>query len=150
MGSYRSARRQTRAYEFGRRHPRLTVVIVGVALAGVIAVCAFQIRHGAYLGRGWAIAASAGMATAAVLGAAALINSKRHSPALGRFRMAWLVLGLLSTSSIGYPWAAGPRGPAGGYGCAELMSTSASVLGRICPPRRQPGRRRRSAPRRAR
>jgi hypothetical protein len=81
VGSYRSARRQTRAYEFGRRHPRLTVVIVGVALAGVIAVCAFQIRHGAYLGRGWAIAASAGMATAAVLGAAALSNSKRHSPA---------------------------------------------------------------------
>ncbi len=109
-GSHRSARRQERAYEFGRRHPRLTGVIFCVFLAGLIAICAEQIRHGTYLGGGWLIAVLAGMASAAVLTAAALISSRRHNPASGRFERAWLVLGVMSVSAIGYPFPLGPYG----------------------------------------
>lgn len=104
MSSHRRARSQDRAREFGRGHPRLTLVIVGAALTGVVAICAVQLRHGVYLGRGWLIGALAGMAAAAALAAAAVISDRRHSPAAGRFRMAWLVLGLLSASAIRYPF----------------------------------------------
>jgi hypothetical protein len=111
VGSRRSARHQERAREFGRRHPRLALVIGGAALAGVIAICAFQLSHGAYLGRGWVISAVAGMAAAVVLSAAALIRNLRHGPALGRLEIAWLALGVLSASAIRYPF---PQGPYGG------------------------------------
>jgi hypothetical protein len=110
VGSRRSARHQERAREFGRRHPRLALVIGGAALAGVLAICAFQLGHGAYLGRGWVIAAVAGMAAAVVLSAAALIRDLRHGPALGRLEMAWLVLGAASASAIRYPFPQGPYG----------------------------------------
>lgn len=110
MGSDRRARRQERAREFGRRHPRLTLVIACAFLAGFIAICAVQLRHGTYLGRGWVIAALAGMATAAVISAAAVISRRRDSPAAGRFQVAWLVLGLMSATAIRYPFPLGPYG----------------------------------------
>lgn len=115
MGDDRRTRRQERAREFGRRHPRPTLVIVCAALAGLIAVCAFQLSHGAYLGRGWVIAALAGMAAAAGLSAATLISSRRHGTAAGRFKVAWLVLGLLSASAIRYPF------PLGSYGSVQAF-----------------------------
>ena len=65
MGRGWRARGQGRAREFGVRHPRLAVVIGCALLAGVIAVCGLQLSYGTYLGRGWVIAALAGMATAA-------------------------------------------------------------------------------------
>jgi hypothetical protein len=110
VGSQRSARRQERAREFGRRHPRLTLVISCVLLGGIIAICAVQLRHGAYLGRGWLIAAVAGTATEAAVSAAALISRLRPSPATPRIQMTWLVLGLLSASAIAYPFPEGPYG----------------------------------------
>ena len=111
MGSDRSARRQERAREFGRRHPRLTIVIGCAFLACVIAICAVQIRHGTYLGRGWLIAVWAGVASAALLSAAALVSRRRRqSSALGPFGVAWLVLALISASAIRYPFPVGPYG----------------------------------------
>jgi len=101
VGSHPSARRQERAREFGRRHPRLTFVIICAALAAFIAVCAVQIHHGTYLGRGWLIAATAGMATAAAFGAAAVISNMRHGPALRRLEWIWVALSLLSASPSG-------------------------------------------------
>ena len=115
MGSYRLARRQGRAQEFGRRHPRLTGVVVCIVLAGVSAVCAFQIRHGAYLGRGWVIATVAGIVTAAALNAAVLIRIMRHDPALGRLGIAWVVLALLAALSIRLPF------PQGRYGSVQAF-----------------------------
>jgi hypothetical protein len=44
----------------------------------VIAVCGLQLSYGTYLGRGWVIAALAGMATAAGVSASALIRIRRH------------------------------------------------------------------------
>lgn len=111
VSSHRRARSRDRAREFGRRHPRLTLVIGDAALAGVIAICVFQLRHGVYLGRGWLIAALAGMATAAALTAAAVISNRRQSPVAGRFQVAWAVLGAVSASAIRYRF---PRGPYGG------------------------------------
>jgi hypothetical protein len=109
VGRRRTAWRRERAREFGRRHPCLTLVIICAFLAGLIAVCAFQLRYGAYLGRSWLIAAVAGMASAAVLIAVLII--RRHRPAfLGRFEMAWLGLWVLSTWSIRYPFPLGPYG----------------------------------------
>lgn len=114
MGSDRRVRGTNRARElgakFGRRHPRLALIIVGVALTGVIALCSFQLSHGTYLGRGWVIAAFAGIAAAAGLGAAAVISNRRHSPAAGRLGLAWLVLSLMSVSAIRYPFPLGPYG----------------------------------------
>jgi hypothetical protein len=110
LGNNRHARRQGRARDFGARHPRLTIVIVSALLAGAIAVCGYQLNHGTYLGRGWMIAALAGMATAAGLSAAVLISNRRHSPAAGRFVMAWLVLGVASASAIRFPFPLGPYG----------------------------------------
>jgi drug/metabolite transporter (DMT)-like permease len=108
LGRDRRARRQARAQEFGRRHPRLTVGIVCVLLAGAVAVCAFQLGHGTYLGRTWLIAAAAGIATAIVLGAAAAISNRRHGPALGRLEWAWTILAVLSASSLRLPFPVGP------------------------------------------
>jgi hypothetical protein len=92
------------------RHPRLTGVIVCVLLAGVIAVCGYQLSYGTYLGRGWVIAAVAGMATAAGFGAAVVITNRRHSPAARLVTVPWFVLVLASTSAIRFPF---PRGPYG-------------------------------------
>lgn len=110
MGSDRRARRHERAQVFGARHPRLTLILVSPLLAAVIALYGYQLSYGAYLGRGWVIAALAGMVTAVGLNAAILISNRRHSPATGRLVMAWLVLGLMSASAIRFPF---PRGPYG-------------------------------------
>jgi hypothetical protein len=109
-GSDRRARRQERAREFGRRHPRLTAVICCLFLAGGVAVVAVQLGHGTYLGRGWLIAALAGIAAAVVLGAAAVISNLRHGPALGRVEWAWTILTFVSVSAIRVPFPAGPYG----------------------------------------
>lgn len=108
-GSARRARRRERVREFGRRHPRLALIIGYAAPAGIVAVCAAQLSYGAYLGRGWVIAALAGMATVAMLSAAVLISWRRHSLA-GRSEMAWLVLWLMSVSAIRYPFPPGSFG----------------------------------------
>jgi hypothetical protein len=114
VGSHGRVRGRDRAQElgakFGRRHPRLALIVVGVALAGVVALCSFQLSYGTYLGRGWVIAAFAGMATAAGVGAAVLISNRRHSPAAGRLALAWLALCVMSASAIRYPFPLGPYG----------------------------------------
>jgi hypothetical protein len=108
LGTDRRARRHRRAQEFGARHPRLALAIVCALLAGVTAICGYQLSYGTYLGRGWVIAALAGMATAAGLSAAALISNRRHSPAAGRVVMAWTMLALASASAIRFPFPQGP------------------------------------------
>ena len=108
MGRGWRARSQGRAREFGVRHPRLTVVIVCALLTGVIAVCGLQLSYGTYLGRGWVIAALAGMVTAAVVSASAVISIRRHGGVLSGAVVTWLVLGLVSASAIRFPF---PRGP---------------------------------------
>ncbi len=110
MGGDRRARRQARAREFGARHPRLAFALIAPLLAGVVALCGYQLSHGLYLGRGWVIAGLAGVAAAAGLNAAVVISSRRHSPAEDRFLMAWLVLGLASASAIRFPFPLGPYG----------------------------------------
>ena len=110
VGSDRRARRHERAQEFGARHPRLTLILVSPLLAAVITLYGYQLSYGAYLGRGWVIAALAGMVTAVGLNAAILISNRRHSPATGRLVMAWLVLGLMSASAIRFPFPQGPYG----------------------------------------
>lgn len=110
MGSCRRARRQARAREFGRRHPYLALTSGCVLLAGVTAVCGYQLSHGTYLGRGWVIAALAGVATAAGLSAAGLFSTRRHGGAIGRAAIAWLALTLMSASAISYPFPVGPYG----------------------------------------
>ena len=111
MSSGRRARRNRRAHNFGARHPRLTLVIVGALIAGVVAICAEQLSYGTYLGRGWEIAALSGMVTAAGLGAAVVITNRRHSPAARLVTVPYLVLSLVSVSAIRYPF---PQGPYGG------------------------------------
>jgi hypothetical protein len=108
LGTDRRARRQRRAQEFGARHPRLALAIVCALLAGVAAICGYQLSYGTYLGRDWVIAALAGMVTAAGLSAAALISNRRHSPAAGRIVMAWTMLALASASAIKFPFPQGP------------------------------------------
>ncbi len=98
------------AREFGVRHPRLAIVIACALLTGVIAVCGIQLSYGTYLGRGWVIAALAGMATAAGVSASALISTRRHGGVPSGAVMTWLVLGLVSASAIRFPF---PRGPYG-------------------------------------
>ena len=115
MGGDRRARRQRRAQEFGARHPRLTLVIVCALLAGVIAICGYQLSYGTYLGRGWVIAAVAGMAAAAGLAAAMLIRYRRRRSVTGRLMLSWLVLTLMSASSIRYPFPQRPYGSAQGF-----------------------------------
>ena len=110
MGSDRRARRQLRAQEFGARHPHLTLVIVSALLVGVIAICGYQLSYGTYLGRGWMIAAVAGMAAAAGLAAMMLIRWLRRRSVTGRLMLSWLVLTLMSASSIRYPFPQGPYG----------------------------------------
>ena len=108
MGRGWRARGQGRAREFGVRHPRLAFVIACALLAGVIAVCGLQLSYGTYLGRGWVIAALAGMVTAAGVSASALISIRRHGGVLSGAVVTWLVLGLVSASAIRFPF---PRGP---------------------------------------
>jgi hypothetical protein len=99
-----------RVREFGVRHPRLALVIVCALLAGVIAVCGLQLSYGTYLGRGWVIAALAGMATAAGVSASALISIRRHGGVLSGAVLTWLVLGLVSASAVRFPFPQGPYG----------------------------------------
>jgi hypothetical protein len=133
----RRARRQGRARDIAARHPRLSLVIVCALLAGVIAVCGYQLSYGTYLGHGWVIAALAGMATAAGLSAAVLVSNRRHSPAAGRIVIAWLVLGLASASAIRLPFPQGPYGSVQAFfnvahaallGCEAVTCTSIVAL----------------------
>jgi hypothetical protein len=110
LGRGGSAGGRKRARKFGVRHPRLAGVIVCALLAGVIAVCGLQLSYGTYLGRGWVIAALAGMAAAAGVSAAALVSIRRHGGELSGAVMTWLVLGLASASAIRFAF---PRGPYG-------------------------------------
>jgi hypothetical protein len=77
----------------------------------MIAICGLQLSYGLYLGRGWVIAALAGMATAAGVNAWALISIRRTGGNLDLAVTTWLVLGLASASAIRFPF---PRGPYGG------------------------------------
>lgn len=110
MGGDRRARRQQRAQEFGARHPHLTLVIVCALLVGVVAVCCYQLSYGTYLGLGWVVAAVAGMVAAAGFAAAMLIRWRRRRLVTGRLLLAWVVLTLMSASSIRYPFPQGPYG----------------------------------------
>ena len=136
MGGGRRPRRNGRAREFGARHPRLTLVIVCALLACVIAVCGYQLSYGTYLGRGWVIAALAGMAVAAGVSASAVISSLRHEAA-GRVLMIWLVLGVASASAIKFPF---PQGPYGGVQAffnvvhAALLGCEAVICAGIVAP----------------
>jgi hypothetical protein len=114
VGSARRARRQKRG-RFGERRPRLALGIIGGILIGVTAISAYQLGHGAYLGRGWAIAALAGMLTAAVLGAAVLIRQRRHFGTLGRFETGWLVLWPVAVSGLRFPFPVVPYGNVQAY-----------------------------------
>lgn len=115
MSSYRRARREERARQFGRRHPCLALIIAAVIMAGAVAVCAVQIGHGSYLGSGWLIAAAAGMATAAALTALRGRRARRHAPAPGRLEVAWAVLAVLSAFSMPLPF------PLGRYGSVQAF-----------------------------
>lgn len=124
MGSDRRARRRQRAGEFGARHPRLTIIIVCVAVAGVVALCGFQLSYGTYLGRAWMIASSVGMAAAAVLAAAVLVGSRRGRMP-GGLLVTWLVPALVSSSAFRFPF------PRGRYGQVQAVFNvlHASLLG---------------------
>jgi hypothetical protein len=115
VGSDGRAPRQNRAQEFGRLHPRLTAIIWSVVLAGGIAICAFQIRHGTYLGSGWLVAAVAGMVAAAALGPVALISNLRHRPTVDGLGIAWTVLAGGSALSLTFPF------PVGRYGSVQAF-----------------------------
>jgi hypothetical protein len=114
VGSARRAWRQKRG-RFGERRPRLALVITGGILTGVTAVCAYQLGHGAYIGRGWVIAALAGMLTAAVLGATVLVRQRRHFGTLGRFEIGWLVLWPVAVSGLRFPFPVVPYGNVQAY-----------------------------------
>jgi hypothetical protein len=119
-------RRQSRAQEFRRLHPRLTLCMTSAVLAGVIAACAFQIRHGTYLGSGWLVAAVAGMAAAASLGPIALISNLRHRPTLDGWALAWLVFVGLSALSVTVPF------PVGQYGSVQAFFNVVHAIGLGC------------------
>lgn len=124
-GDQRAPRpRHWRAHQFGVRHPRLSLVIASAALAGVIAICGYQLSYGTYLGAAWLIAAAAGMAAAAAVTAAVVMSRRRHRPA-GGLLTAWLVLGLVSASAIRYPF------PRGSYGRVQAFFNGlhAALLG---------------------
>lgn len=125
MGKGWRARGQGRAREFGARHPRLAGIIACALLAGVIALCGLQLSYGLYLGRGWVIAALAGMATAAGVSAWALISIRRTGGKLDLAVMTWLLLGLASASAIRFPF---PRRPYGGVQ-AFFNAVHAALLG---------------------
>jgi hypothetical protein len=80
-------------------------------------------RHGTYLGRGWDIAAVAGMVTAGALGAAAMISNMRHRPTLDRLGIAWVVLALLAASAIRFPF------PLDRHGGVQAFITDVKPLG---------------------
>jgi hypothetical protein len=111
MGNHQREQRQSRAQRFGARHPRLTFVIVCIILAGVLAVCAYQLSHGTYLGPSWMISAVAGMVVAAGLGGVILARSLRHAPVPRPVLMAWLVLAIASASGLKISF---PQEPYGG------------------------------------
>jgi hypothetical protein len=77
-------------------------------MAGLLAIFVAQIHDGTYLGRSWLIAVAAGIATSAALSPVALLRS-RHNP-WGRLQLAWIVLSLLSVSSISLPFPVGRYG----------------------------------------
>jgi hypothetical protein len=151
LRSDRRARLQRRARDFGARRPRLSLIVICVLLAGATAVCGLQLSYGTYLGRGWVIAALAGMATAAVLSAAAVVNLRRHRR-MGRLAWAWLVLGLASASAIRLPFPQGPYGDVSAFfnvvhaallGCGAVTSAALFILLACQFPRlrgRAPGR----------
>jgi hypothetical protein len=111
LDSERRGRRNRRAHDLRASRPLLSLVGAFAVMTWVIAVCGDQLSQGTYLGRDWLIAALAGMATAAGLGAAVLVLIRRHSPATSPVAMAELVLIVASTLSPRIPF---PRGPYGG------------------------------------
>jgi hypothetical protein len=119
------ARGRERAREFGLRHPQLAGIIICALLGGVVAVCGLQLSYGTYLGRGWMIAALAGMAAAAGVSAAALVSIRRHGGELSGAVVTWLVLGLASASAIRFPF------PQGSYGSVQAFfnTVHAALLG---------------------
>jgi len=110
LGRSWRARVQGRAREFGARHPSLGGVIVCALPVGLVALCGLQLSYGLYLGRGWVIAALAGMATAAGVNAWALISVRRTGGELDLAVTTWMVLGLASASAIRFPFPQGPYG----------------------------------------
>lgn len=107
MGTGWRARSRRRAREFGARHPRLALAVVGALLAGLVAVCGLQLAYGTYLGRGWVIVALAGAVAAAGVNAWALVSIWRHGGELTGAMMTWLLLGLVSASAIRFPFPQG-------------------------------------------
>lgn len=111
MGRSWRARVQGRAQEFGARHPSLAGVMVCVLPVGLVALCGLQLSYGLYLGRGWVIAALAGIATAAGVNTWALISIRRTGGELDLAVTTWMVLGLVSAASaIRFPFPQGPYG----------------------------------------
>lgn len=89
-----------------------------------MAIDGYQLSYGAYLGFSWVIAAIGGVAAAVALSAAALIGKRRHTPAARWAVTAWLVLGVASSSAVGFPF---PRPPYAGV--AVLNVVHAVLLG---------------------
>jgi hypothetical protein len=137
---------------FGARRPRLSLVICGILLLGLLAACSAQLSYGAYLDPGWAIAMWTGAAVAIALNATAWNSAVRHGPPSRRLQIAWLVLTLLAGSSLGYPFPHGHYGRVQaffnvvhaallayeGTTCAAIVTLLAYVLVRVRG--RRPGR----------
>lgn len=107
MGGDRRARRQERARNFGRRHPILTIAIVGALMAVVVLICVAQLIYGAYLGPGWLAAALAGITAAAGFGVVATVSRRRRDSLSDRVVLVWAVVGAMSISAIRLPFPHG-------------------------------------------
>jgi hypothetical protein len=126
LGRSWRARAQGRAREFGARHPGLAGVTVCAIPLGAVALAGLQLSYGLYLGRGWVIAALAGVATGAGVNAWAMLSLRRTGGELDFAVTTWLVLWLVSASTaIRLPF---PRGPYGGVQ-AVFNVVHAALLG---------------------
>jgi prepilin signal peptidase PulO-like enzyme (type II secretory pathway) len=95
---------------FAMRRPRLTLVMICLFLACLIAINSGPLIYGTYyLGRDWVIAALAGMVTAAGLIAAAVVSRRRHG-LRDELILAWLALWLVSASALRLPFSQHPHG----------------------------------------
>jgi hypothetical protein len=92
----------------------------------MVALCALQLSYGLYLGRGWVIAALAGVATGAGVNAWAMLSLRRTGGELDLAVTTWLVLSLVSAAiAIRLPF---PRGPYDGVQ-AVFNVVHAALLG---------------------
>ncbi len=114
-----------RARAVAARHPRSGLLGFSLLLAGAVTLFGAQLGHGTYLGRGWVVAAVAGMVTAVGLNAAVWISNRRHRPAAFLLNVALVVLGTLSASAIRMPFPQGPYG----HVMAFLIVIHAAMLG---------------------